>query len=72
MKGYIGSVGGYIPQEYLTYIFTLGEGQLVFAVFALPFDTPFQDFTHVWPLEGMALELFERTVETVVIHDGQE
>ncbi len=65
VKGYIGAVGGYIPQEFLTYIFTLDDEQLVFTVYALPFDTPYQQITQIWPLEGMALELFERMVATV-------
>lgn len=72
VKGYFGSVGGNTPQEFLTYIFKLGEAQLVFAVYALPFDAPLQDIQHVWPLEGMAYELFERTVGTVVLHDSPE
>jgi hypothetical protein len=67
VKGWFGSVGGGIPQEFLTYIFPMGEEQLVFAVYALPFDTEVEGATTIWPLEGMALELFERTVETVTL-----
>ncbi len=68
VKGYLGAVGGYIPQEYLTYIFALDDEQLVFTVYALPFDTPYQQITQIWPLEGMALELFERTVRTITLN----
>lgn len=67
VKGYIGAVGGNTPQEFLTYIFTLEDEQLVFAVYALPFGVEVKDVTMIWPLEGMALELFERTVGTVTL-----
>jgi hypothetical protein len=56
------------PQEFLTYIFDMDGEQLVFTVYALPFDTEVQDITTVWPLEGMALELFQRTLSGVVIN----
>lgn len=67
VKGWFGAIGGNTPQEFLTYIFDLGDDQLVMTVYALPFDTILQDISTVWPLEGMALELFERTVGTVRI-----
>lgn len=68
VKGWFGAVGGMTPQEFLTYLFELNGEQLVLTVYALPFDTEMQDITTVWPLEGMALELFERTVSSVVIN----
>jgi hypothetical protein len=67
VKGWFGSVGGRTPQEFLTYIFDIDEEQLVFTVYALPFDTELQDITTVWPLEGMALELFQRTLSSLEI-----
>ena len=67
VEGWIGAVGGYTPQEYLTYIFDMDGLQLIFTVYALPFNTNFQDISKIWPLEGMELELFERTVQTVVL-----
>jgi hypothetical protein len=67
VKGYIGAVGGRIPQEYLVYIFDLGDQALAFTIYALPFDAELRDVSVVWPLEGMELDLFERTVETVTI-----
>lgn len=69
VKGWFGAVGGMTPQEFLTYIFELNGGELVLTVYALPFDTEVQDITTVWPLEGMALELFQRTVSGVVINE---
>ena len=65
VSGYIGAVGGNIPQEFITYIFTLGDQALVITVYALPFNTKSVDIDQIWPLQGMELELFERTVETV-------
>ncbi len=69
VKGWFGSIGGRIPQEFLVYIFNVGDEALLFTLFALPFDAEPSDITTVWPLEGMALEMFERTVETVTIHE---
>lgn len=65
VKGWIGAVGGWTPQEFLTYIFDIDGEQLILTVYALPLNTEIQDITTIWPLEGMALELFEQTVETV-------
>jgi hypothetical protein len=67
VKGYFGAVGGMIPQEFLTYIVEVEGEQLVFTLYALPFDAELQDITRIWPLEGMELELFERMITTVTI-----
>lgn len=67
VKGYFGAVGGMIPQEFLTYIFEVDGEQLVFTVYALPFDAELQDITQIWPLQGMELELFERMITTVTL-----
>jgi hypothetical protein len=69
VEGYIGSVGGNIPQEFLTYVFNRGDQALVFTVYALPFGTQVNDPSTIWPLEGMELELFEQTVKTVKLID---
>lgn len=67
VKGYFGSVGGMIPQEFLTYIFDVDGDQLVFTLYALPFDAELKDITKIWPLNAMELELFERTVNTLTL-----
>jgi hypothetical protein len=69
VEGYIGSVGGNIPQEFLTYVFDRGDQALVFTVYALPFGTQVDEPSTIWPLEGMELELFEQTVKTVRLID---
>jgi len=69
VKGYIGAVGGNTPQEFLCYIFNLADQALVMTVYALPFGIQVSDPNMIWPLEGMELELFERTVETVIISE---
>ncbi len=68
IEGYIGSVGGNIPQEFLCYIFDLGGQALAMTVYALPFGTQLSEVSPVWPLEGMELELFERTIQTVILN----
>ena len=68
IEGYIGAVGGYTPQEFLTYIFNLDDQALVMTVYALPFGTQINDPMQIWPLEGMELDLFERTVQTVILN----
>jgi hypothetical protein len=65
LSGYIGAVGGNIPQEFITYIFDLGDQALVLTVYALPFGTETVDIDQIWPLQGMYLDLFQRTVDTV-------
>jgi hypothetical protein len=67
VKGYIGAVGGMVPQEFLTYVFTVGSEKLVFTLYALPFDTKSVDIQQIWPLPGFELELFERTISTVTL-----
>ena len=68
LKGWFGAVGGYIPQEYLTYIFEVQGQYLVFTLYALPLGFESADITTVWPIEGLEeLDLFERTVTTVVL-----
>jgi hypothetical protein len=67
VEGWVGAVGGYTPQEILTYIFDMDGQQLIFTIYALPLNTISQDITKIWPLEGMELELFERTVQTVIL-----
>jgi hypothetical protein len=64
----MGAVGGRTPQEFIAYIFDLKDERLVFALYALPFDTVLSDSSRVWPVEGMALDLFEHSVATVVLH----
>ena len=65
IEGYIGAVGGYTPQEFMTYLFNLGDQALVMTVYALPFGTQVSDPNQIWPLEGMELDLFQRIVLTV-------
>jgi hypothetical protein len=67
IEGYIGAVGGNIPQEFLTYIFDLDGQALVMTVYALPFGIQVDETGIIWPLEGMELELFERTIQTVTL-----
>jgi hypothetical protein len=69
VEGYIGSVGGNIPQEFLTYVFDRGDQALVFTIYALPFGTQVDDPFTRWPLGGIELELFEQTVKTVKMID---
>ena len=68
LKGWFGAVGGYIPQEYLTYIFEVQGQYLVFTLYALPLGFESADITTIWPIEGLEeLDLFERTLATVVL-----
>jgi hypothetical protein len=69
IKGYIGAVGGNTPQEFLSYIFNLGNEALVMTLYALPFGTEVSDPGQIWPLGGMELDLFQRSVETVQLFD---
>jgi hypothetical protein len=68
ISGYIGAVGGNIPQEFQTFIFSLEDRALVITVYALPIGLESTDMDQVWPLQGVYLEFFQRTVDTVQIH----
>lgn len=67
ITGYFGAVGGYVPQEFQTYLFSLGDQALVITVYALPIGMESTDIDQIWPLQGIYLEFFQRTVETVLI-----
>ena len=69
IEGYIGAVGGNIPQEFLSYIFNLGDDALVLTIYALPFGIQPSDPAIIWPLEGMELELFERIIDSTQLID---
>ena len=67
LKGWFGAVGGRIPQEYLTYIFEVGDEYLVFTLYALSLGTEQTDITTIWPLEGMQVELLERSLKSLML-----
>jgi hypothetical protein len=67
VSGYIGAVGGSIPQQYVSYI-VQREGQYYrFVVYALSSEdtSDAQDMTTIHPLQAEDLELFEKIMSTL-------
>jgi hypothetical protein len=64
VTGYIGSVGGNIPQQYLMYILKRDKQYYVFTLYALGFHAQVNDATKLWPLEEEDILLFNQTMQT--------
>ncbi len=69
ISGYIGSVGGNIPQKYITYEVKLQNKYFVFSIQALtPFLTPNQSLTYdqntIQPIKSEDLKIFNQILST--------
>jgi hypothetical protein len=65
IKGYIGAIGGNIPQEYVTYVFRNVYDYYIFTLWALPNDAQIDDAAMIWPLREKDIEIFERMLESL-------
>ena len=65
MRGYIGSVGGNIPQYFLLYVFRLREGFASFALYAERRDAELKDPGSITRLLQADIDLFESMMETL-------
>ena len=65
VEGYMGAIGGEIPQRYLQYILKHDNRYYVFTLFALGFHASSNDFYTIWPLEEDDVTLFEQVLETL-------
>ncbi len=67
LTGYIGAVGGNIPQEYVAYVIEYGQGYLVFVLYALGLDIEEAGNEGIWPLDTGDVELFEEIIASVML-----
>lgn len=65
INGYIGAIGGNIPQEYVTYVFQEIYDYYIFTLWALPNDAQIDDAAMIWPLREKDIEIFERMLESI-------
>jgi hypothetical protein len=61
--GYIGAVGGNVPQQYVSYVFTRDGLYYTFTLYAVP-TTFTTDDTSIQPLQPEDVALFEQMVAT--------
>jgi hypothetical protein len=64
VAGYMGAIGGSIPQRYLRYIIRHDNRYYVFTLFALSFHARSNDMYTIWPLGENDVTLFEQVLET--------
>ena len=65
VEGYIGAIGGEIPQRYLRYILKHDRLYYVFTLWALDRDTKNECCSVIYPLDENDIELFEQTLDTL-------
>jgi len=71
IKGYIGSIGGNIPQEYVTYVYRKVYDYYIFTLWALPNDTNINEAATISPLREKDLEIFERMLKTLELSESR-
>jgi hypothetical protein len=65
ISGYIGAVGGNIPQQYITYVVSKDEVYHVFTLYALSRASAEQAGGTIWPLSEEDIAVFERIMGTL-------
>ena len=72
LTGYIGSVGGYVPQEYITYIIEYRGGYLIFTLYALGLEVETDQLDSIWPINPDDVKVFEQIIATLEIEESPE
>jgi hypothetical protein len=67
ISGYIGAIGGNIPQEYVTYVVEFGDRYYIFSLWAVEFDARASSQTDIWPLSSLEVERFDEMMQTLKI-----
>lgn len=65
VSGYIGSIGGNVPQRFLTYIFQQDGRYYIFTLYALGLKATGDDPSTIWPLSDSDVALFDRILATL-------
>jgi hypothetical protein len=71
ITGYIGSVGGYVPQRYISYIVKQTDKYYNFTLYAVGLNAHIVDFTKIErePLIKSDIEVFEQILGTLAFND---
>ena len=64
-QGYLGSIGGNVPQYFMAYVFPLGTGFASFSLYAESRYAEVKDPSVITPLRQDDIEVFERMMETL-------
>ncbi len=64
-QGYIGSIGGNIPQRYISYILQRDGRYYKFTLYALSLHAKNECCSTIWPLQENDIELFEQILATL-------
>jgi hypothetical protein len=67
VSGYVGAVGGFIPQQYMSYVLNYENQYYRFLVYATSSGETFngEDMSTIRPLKAEDLELFEKIMSTL-------
>lgn len=70
ISGFIGSIGGRTPQQYVTYLVREGGMYYTFTLYALGRDSEIERVDVIWPLSEADIVAFERVMETLTFQVG--
>ncbi len=72
IEGYIGAIGGNIPQQYVTYFLPRGERFFAITLYALGFGGQSDDLATIRPLNEDDVAMFEELLATVSFTNSAE
>jgi hypothetical protein len=64
-RGYIGSIGGNIPQHFMLYLVRSGSTYISLTLYAAGRNASLIDSSVILPLQEADIELFDRMVQTL-------
>lgn len=70
IRGYIGAIGGRIPQQYITYVLRDQGIYYVFTLYAVGLDAATSDVTTIAPLDAADVATFEQLLGTLTFQIG--
>jgi hypothetical protein len=70
ISGFIGSIGGRIPQQYVTYLMREGGMYYTFTLYASGRDSEVERVDVIWPLGEADIVAFEQMMETLTFQVG--
>lgn len=70
IDGHIGSIGGRIPQQYVTYLVRESGIYYTFTLYALGLESQVEGVDRIWPLDQADVVDFERMMDTLMFRVG--
>jgi hypothetical protein len=65
IQGYIGAIGGFIPQQYLSYVIHTNNKYYIFTLYAVGLDDTSGMTDPIRPLKEEDIDLFEQIMQTL-------